>query len=139
MRRRSWVACGSVMLALAGCGGDDDTSAGGDAAGGSDTTETAPAAGSAPKLDAVLACMKQEGLDAQDQSSSTGETIGVDYPAGRLGVAFEESEEDAAALASVATTNGETAVQKGTVVISSPVDPAAAVGQPIAEGCVEAP
>jgi len=83
--------------------------------------------------------MKREGLDAQDESSSTGETIGVDYPAGRLVVSFLESEEDAAAYASVATTNGETAVQKGAVVISSPVDPAAAVGQSIAEGCVEAP
>jgi len=84
--------------------------------------------------------MKREGLDAQDQSSSTGAKIGVDYPSGRLIVSFEDSEEDAELTASVATSQdpGSTAVQDGTVVFSSPADPAAEVGQPIAEGCVKA-
>jgi len=85
--------------------------------------------------------MKREGLEARDQSSSTGPKIGVDYPAGRLIVSFEESEEDAKLATSVAKTQdpNASAVQKGTVVISAPADPAAEVGQPIAERCVDSP
>jgi hypothetical protein len=143
MRRKSLVLYAGVIMMLGGCGGDDG--GGGDAGGASDkkssaSTQGAAASGPAPTLDAVLACMKRGGLDAQDQSSSTGAKIGVDYPAGRLIVSFEDSAEDAELAASVAKSQdpGSTAVQDGTVVISSPADPAAGVGQPIAEDCVKA-
>jgi hypothetical protein len=142
MRRKSLVLYAGVIVMLAGCGGDDG---GGDAGSAADkkrseSAQGAAASGPAPTLDAVLACMKREGLDAQDQSSSTGAKIGVDYPSGRLIVSFEDSEKDAELTASVARSQdpGSTAVQDGTVVISSPADPAAEVGQPIAEGCVKA-
>jgi hypothetical protein len=140
MDRRSWVLCGSVMLALSGCGGDnsggDKSAARGESGGDERST---PSGAGAPDLDAVLACMKREGAKASGQSSSTGPKIGIDYPAGRLIVSFEESEKDAELRASVAKAQdpGSTAVQKGTVVITAPADPAAAVGTQIAERCVE--
>jgi hypothetical protein len=88
--------CGSVLLGLAGCGGDDD----GDKASGSDTKEssgTSEAKTTAPSHAAVLACLKKEGLDAEDQSNSSGKKIGLDYPAGRAVISFEDSPEDAEA------------------------------------------
>jgi len=135
---RSLMLCGAALLMLAGCGGEDD---GDDAREQGAGSESTAAAGPAPKLGAVLACMKREGLDARDQSSSTGPKIGVDYPAGRLIVSFEESAEAATLTTSVAKTQDPSgsAVQKGTVVIITPADPAAEVGRPIAERCVDSP
>ena len=63
--------CGGVLIALAGCGGDD----GDDKAAGTDTKEssgTTEAKTTAPSHAAVLACLKKAGLDAEDQSTSTG-------------------------------------------------------------------
>jgi len=131
------AAGATLVLALAGCGGDDE--GGGESGDGSGETPTEASGGEAPSLDAVLACLKKEGLDAKDQSSSTGEQIGIDYPGGRLGVKFEESADDAETYASVAETNGETAVVKGSVVITVPADPGAETAQPAVEGCVDSP
>jgi hypothetical protein len=127
------AAGATLVLALTGCGG------GGENSGDSETTATEASGGAAPSLDAVLACLKKEGLDAKDQSSSTGEQIGIDYPGGRLGVKFEESPEEAETYASVAETNGETAVVKGSVVITVPADPGAETARPAVEGCVDSP
>jgi hypothetical protein len=120
----------TATLFLAGCGGGGD-----DAKSGGETPKKDAA--SAPSPDAVLACMKKEGLDAKDQSTSTGEKIGIDYPAGRLVVSFEDSAEDAKSYASVAESNGETAVVKGSVAITVPDDPAASTAQQAVEGCVD--
>ena len=130
--------CGGVLIAVAGCGGDD----GGDKAAGTDTKEssgTTEAQTTAPGHAAVLACLKKEGLDAEDQSTSTGKKIGLDYPAGRAVISFEDSAEDAEAYASVAKTNGETATAKGSVAITLPADPAADAAKPAVEGCVDSP
>ena len=140
MRRGMLAAAGATLvLSLAGCGGDDDEGGGESSGGSGDTAPEASGGGAAPTLDAVLACLKQQGLDAKDQSSSTGEQIGIDYPGGRLGVKFEESPEDAETYASVAETNGETAVVKGSVVITVPADPGAETARPAVEGCVDSP
>lgn len=137
-----------VAAVVAGCGGSgEDTSSTPDRADTAAvaTTETAdPDTGSAvadaPNLEAVLACMTAGGLEATDQSSSTGPKIGVDLSAGRLVMSFEETEEDAETAASVAESqdpNGRV-VQDGNVVIFAPDDPAAETAVPIAERCVDA-
>jgi len=130
--------CGSVLMGFAGCGGDDgdDKAAGTDSKESSGTTE---AKTTVPGHAAVLACLKKEGLDAEDQSTSTGKKIGLDYPAGRAVISFEDSAEDAESYASVAETNGETATAKGSVAITLPDDPAAAAAKPAVEGCVDSP
>jgi hypothetical protein len=120
----------TLVLALAGCGGG-----GGEEKGGGGGGEK-PA--SAPALDTVLDCLKVGGLDAKDQSTSTGEKIGIDYDGGRLLISFEESPEDAQTYASVAEANGETAVVKGSVVITVPADPGAEGDQAAVEECVAA-
>jgi hypothetical protein len=53
-------------------------------------------------------------------------------------VSFADSADEAKLTASVARSQdpNSSAVQNGTIVISTPADPAAQVGQPIAEGCV---
>ena len=128
--------CGGVLIGLAGCGGDDgdDTKAESKPAQSSEPAKT-----KAPSHAAVLACLKGEGLEAEDQSTSTGKKIGIDYPAGRAVISFEESAEDAAAYASVAETNGETASAKGSVAITLPADPAAEAAKSTVEGCVASP
>jgi hypothetical protein len=139
MRRKPLVLYAGVIVMLVGCGGDGGDN-GAAAKKSSEPARSAAPSGPPPTLDAVLACMKRQGLDAENQSSSTGAKIGVDYPSGRLIVSFEDSAEDAEVAASVAKTNDPagTAVQDGTIVISSPADPAAEVGQPIAVDCVNA-
>ena len=132
------AAGATLVLAMAGCGGDDDDGGAGSSA-DSGAASTEASGGTAPSLDAVLACLKKEGLDAKDQSSSTGEQIGIDYPGGRLGVKFEESPEEAETYAPVAETNGETAVVKGSVGITVPADPGAETGQAAVEACVDSP
>jgi hypothetical protein len=131
--RTSIPALAVLCLAMAaGCGGGDDGGGGGSAS-------TKPAAGGdAPAPDTVLDCLKVGGLDAEDQSNSTGEKIGIDYAGGRLLISFEESAEDAESYASVAEANGETAVVKGTVVITVPDDPDAQADQAAVEECVSA-
>jgi hypothetical protein len=114
----------TLAFALGGCGGDDSSKG--------TTTATADA----PPLDTVLDCLKVDGLDAKDQSSSTGDKIGIDYPGGRLVISFEESAEDADSYASAAKATGETAIVKGTVAITIPDDPAAKTDQPKVEQCV---
>jgi curli biogenesis system outer membrane secretion channel CsgG len=116
----------AVTLALGGCGSDEQKS----------TTAAKPASTGTAPLDTVLDCLKVGGLDAKNQSTSTGEKIGIDYPSGRLVVSFEKSVADAEAYASVAKTNGETAVVKGTVAITVPADPHAEADQPAVEECV---
>lgn len=125
--------CGTVVLGFAGCGGGDE---GKDEkhSGGSGTTSPPKAA--SPSNATVLGCLKREGLDAKDQSSSTGKTIGIDYPAGRVVIAFKGSVEDAKTYASVAKTNGETTVVKGTIVATIPADPAAETAKATVEGCI---
>jgi hypothetical protein len=125
------MRCGSLVagvvtfaLALGGCGGDDEK--GGGSAASSD----------APSLDTVLDCLKVDGLNAKDQSTSTGEKIGIDYPGGRTVISFEDSPEDAETLASVAEANGETTVVEGSVVATIPADPAAESDQAAIEECV---
>lgn len=139
-RRILAVAATTAMLALAGCGGDDEDSGDQSTSGGATTQEGAQqeaSGGAAPSPDAVLACLKEEGLDAKDQSSSFGETIGIDYPGGRLVISFQPSAEEAEAYASAAETSGETAVVKGSVVITVPVDAEAQSAQSAVEGCVD--
>ena len=87
----------------------------------------------------MLACLKREGVEAEDQSTSTGKKIGIDYGAGRAVISFEKTAEDAATYVSVAETNGETAVAKGTVAITLPDDPEAEAAKSTVEGCVESP
>jgi hypothetical protein len=122
MRISLLAACAaSTTFALGGCGGDD---------------KSEKPSVSAPALDTVLDCLKVGGLDAEDQSSSTGEKIGIDYDGGRLLVSFEESPEDAESYASVAEASGETAVVKGSVAITVPDDPDAEADQQAVEECV---
>jgi hypothetical protein len=127
--------CGGVLMGLAGCGGDDKK----DAASGKTEPSKAGARAKAPSHTQVLACLEREGLNAKDQSTSTGAKIGLDYPAGRGVITFEDTAEDAEAYASVAKTNGETAIAKGSVAITLPVDPAADAAKPAIEGCVDSP
>ncbi len=133
MTRRVLAAgCTTLLLGVAGCGGGDGDSAGA-------TSADDGSGGSAPSHEAVLACLKKEGLDAKDQSSSSGPKVGIDYPGGRLLVTFEDTPEDAEAYASVAKGTGETAVVKGSVAITVPGDPGAESAQPAVERCVESP
>lgn len=120
--RTSLLAACAAALALAGCGGDE--------------AKTTASSGGAPALDTVLDCLKVDGLDAKDQSTSTGEKIGIDYDGGRLVISFEKSAAEADAYASVAKANGETAVVKGTVAITIPADPTAEGDRTKVEECV---
>jgi hypothetical protein len=114
-------------LALSACGGGDEKA----------STTTATAATEAAATPAtVLSCLKAAGLEAKDQSSSTGEKIGIDYPAGRLLISFEETPLDAKTYASVAEANGDTAIVKGSIVITIPVDPTAEAARAAVEKCV---
>ena len=127
----SAAVAATLALALGGCGGDDDKSG--------STTADKPAAteetGSAPALDTVLDCLKVGGLDAKDQSTSTGAKIGIDYAGGRTVISFEDSPEDAETYASVAEANGETAIVKGSVAITIPADPDAEGDKAAIEEC----
>jgi len=124
---------GVVVSALVGCGGDDGA---GSSAGGGTTPPARADAGPTPTLDAVLACMRNKGLDAREESASK---IAVDYPRGQLVVSFEDSEEAANTAARVAGAREPrgTAVPKGTVVITAPADFDASEAHPLAEGCVD--
>ena len=57
----------------------------------------------------------------------------LDYPARRAVISFEDSAEDAEAYASVAKTNGDTAIAKGSVAITLPVTPKLVGQVPAAE------
>jgi hypothetical protein len=128
--RTSLVAAGAAAaVALGGCGGDDKSASG---------TSTPATSADAPALDTVLDCLKVNGLDAKDQSSSTGPKIGIDYPGGRTVIVFEESAADAKAYASVAEANGETAIVKGSLAVTIPADAEAEADQPAIEECVAA-
>src|SRR5690242_18180442 len=105
----------AVAMAVAGCGGDDDS---GDSTGGGGGGDTTAAAAAAPDHATVLACLKQAGLDAESQSNSSGEKIGIDYPGGRTLITFEKSPEDAETVGSLAKNTGETEVVKGTLVLT---------------------
>jgi hypothetical protein len=133
--RQRMLATGlaAVALAVAGCGGDDDS---GDSTGGGGGGGDTAAAAAAPDHATVLACLKKAGLDAEDQSNSTGKSIGIDYPGGRTLVSFADSPEDADTLGSVAKNTGETVVVKGTLVLTIPVDAEAQTDQPKIEGCL---
>jgi hypothetical protein len=134
MRSRVLAAlCGAVVLGVAGCGGDDESS-GDKGSEGSGTTSAAKS--DSPSHATVLKCLKDEGLEAEDQTSSSGKKIGIDYPAGRLVISFEKTAEDAETYGSVAKTNGDTAVVKGTIVASIPVDADAQSAQSTVEGCL---
>lgn len=132
LTNRRLFTAGVTALVLAGCGGGDEGEDEAPASGGA-------SAASAPSPDAVLACLKEQGLDAKDQSTSTGKKIGIDLAGGRLVISFEDSEEEAKTYASVAETNGETAVVKGSVAITVPDTPTASTAQPTVERCVESP
>lgn len=129
--------CVGAAIAIAGCGGDAD----GDEAevGSKQETKTEAASAKTPSHAAVLSCLKGAGVEAEDQSNSMGKKIGIDYSAGRAVISFEDSAEDAETYASVAETNGETAVAKGKVAITLPDDPEAKTQQSAVEGCVESP
>jgi hypothetical protein len=127
----------AVAMAVAGCGGGDEDSGdtgGGTGAGGD--SAAAPAASATPDHATVLDCLKKAGLDAEDQSNSTGASIGIDYPGGRTLISFEDSPEDAETLGSVAKNSGDTVVVKGSLVVTIPVDAAAQTDQPKIESCV---
>ena len=132
--KRSLIVFAGAMLLLAGCSGAEESPESAPTDESTDDAETGE-----PTFEDMLACMQAGGLDATDQSSSTGANIGVDYPGGRLLVTFEESEEDAETYASVAESQDPTStvVHSGTIVISSPDDPAAEVGLGITEDCLE--
>ena len=125
--------CAGVVLGLSACGGDD---------GGSDDKSSADSGGStteeaaSPSHAAVLKCLKEAGLDAEDQTSSMSKTIGIDYPGGRLVISFQESPEEAKTYASVAKTNGEGTIVKGKVVATIPVDADAQSAEDTVQGCL---
>lgn len=131
------VVLATIALAIAGCGGDDkgnsspSPSSSPEAA---ETTSGTETAGATPA--SILACLKQAGLDAKDQSSSTGEKIGIDFPEGRAVISFEDSAEDAETYASVAETNGELVKLEGSIVSSIPAGGAAEAQQATIEGCL---
>jgi hypothetical protein len=125
--------CAVMALGLAGCGGDDggsDDKGSGDS-GGSSATKTA-----SPSHATVLKCLKDAGLEAEDQSSSTGNTIGIDYPAGRLVVSFKKSAEEAETYGSVAKSSGYGTIVKGKIAVSIPVDADAQSAEDTVEGCI---
>jgi hypothetical protein len=122
------AAAATFALGLGACGGGDDK--------GASTSDKTAETADAPALDTVLDCLKVDGLDAKDQSSSTGEKIGIDYDGGRTLVSFKDTPEDAATYASVAEANGETAVVKGSVAITIPADPTAEADRSKVEECV---
>lgn len=125
--------CGAVVLGLAGCGGGDE---GKDEKGSGDSGASSAPKAASPSHATVLGCLKGEGLEAEDQTTSTGKKIGIDYPAGRVVVSFEKSAEDAKTYGSVAETNGETTVVKGTIAATIPSDPAAESAKEAIEGCI---
>lgn len=117
----------AVGLAACGGGGESDSSSGGQG-------ESA----SGPGLDAVLSCLRDEGLDAQDQSSNTsGETIGIDYSGGRTVISFEETEEDAETAESVQPDPTAETFRAGLIVVSIPDSPDASAGRATIETCIE--
>ena len=124
--------CAVVLVGLAGCGGDDG---GGDDKGSADSKTTSTPAAASPSHAAVLKCLKDAGLEAEDQSS-TNKTIGIDYPAGRLVISFQGSPEEAETYGSVAKTNGEGTIIKGKVVATIPVDAKAQSAEDTVEGCL---
>ena len=130
MRTYLVTAGTAAALALGGCGGDDKSASG--------TSSTTASSADAPALDTVLDCLKVNGLDAKDQSSSTGPKIGIDYPGGRTVIVFKESPEEAETYASVAKANGETAIVKGSLAVTIPADAEAEGDQPAIEECVAA-
>ncbi|HYI38140.1 MAG TPA: hypothetical protein VEX39_16150 [Thermoleophilaceae bacterium] len=118
-------------MALAGCGDSDDSS-GEKSSGGSEASSEPKAASHAT----VLECLKGEGLEAEDQTNSSGKKIGIDYPAGRLVISFQQSAEEAETYASVAKTNGEGTIVMGKVVATIPVDPGAQSAEDTIKGCL---
>ncbi|HEX5911222.1 MAG TPA: hypothetical protein VFY44_12075 [Thermoleophilaceae bacterium] len=121
------------MLGLSACGGDDG---GSDDKGSGDSAASTPSKAASPSHAAVLKCLQDAGLEAEDQSNSSGKKVGIDYPAGRLVISFEKSAEDAETYASVAKTNGEGTIVKGTIVATIPVDAEAQSAEDTVEGCI---
>lgn len=125
-----------AAFGLPSCGSDDSSSDSAamqtETSGGEDAPSSAAA-----KPATVLACLEDAGLAAKDQSSSTGEKIGIDYPGGRTVISFEESESDAETLESISSSQstGET-FRSGLVVVSAADDPAAAADRDAIESCV---
>lgn len=130
------MVCACAIGGLAACGGDsgDDKEGNGGAAQSTDSGSK-----KAPGHAAVLSCLKEAGLEAEDQSSSMGKTIGIDYAAGRALVSFQKTAEDAESYASAAKSNGDSSSTQGTVAITVPDDPEAKEAQSTIEGCVESP
>ncbi len=85
----------------------------------------------------MLSCLEDAGLDAEDQSSSTGDNVGIDYPGGRTVISFEESEDDAETAESVAESDPtyET-FREGLIVVTIPDDPDATGDRSAIETCV---
>ncbi len=84
----------------------------------------------------MLKCLKDAGLEAKDQTTSTGKTIGIDYPAGRLVISFQRSAEEAETYGSIAKTNGQGTIIKGKIVAAIPVDADAQSAEDTVEGCI---
>ncbi len=126
--------CVTLTIGLAACGGDDDSS---DSAAEQTNAPAESEAPAGPKLDAVLSCLEDAGLAAEDQSSNTsGETIGIDYPGGRTVISFEKNEEDAELTLSVQPDPTADAYREGLIVVSASSDPAAAADRPAIETCI---
>ena len=124
----------ALALGLAACGGDDDSS---DSAGEQTKAPAESEAPAGPTLEAVLSCLQDAGLAAEDQSSNTsGETIGIDYPGGRTVISFEKNEEDAELTLSVQPDPTADAYREGLIVVSAAADPAAAADRPAIETCI---
>ena len=125
--------CAGVVLGLSACGGDDG---GSDDKGSADSRGSSAPEAASPSHAAVLKCLKDAGLEAEDQTTSMAKTIGIDYPAGRLVISFQKSAEEAETYASVAKTNGEGTIVKGKVVATIPVDADAQSAEDTIEGCL---
>jgi hypothetical protein len=156
MKKAAWFRPSSWMLVLvlaalavgpSACGSDEGSStSGGDDPAAEVTSESGPAqspseAGSdqpvtqGAAFEDVLACLQAEGIEAEDQSNSTGgAVIGIDYSGGRTTIEFEESQEDADTTASIAESYGEV-IQAGTVVAS--IDPSGSSDSATVASCIQ--
>lgn len=134
MNIRSLALTGAFMFsatALAACGGDSSSSTSTGSGGAEKTTTAAPA--STATLDSVLECLTAAGVDAKDQTNSTGDVVGIDYPGGRTVIAFQASASEADAAEIVVGTEG---LRVGNVVVSFADDPAAATDKPAIQACL---
>lgn len=135
MNIRSLALAGAFAFsatALAACG-DDSSSSSTTASDGAEKQTTAAAPATAATLDSVLACLTAAGVDAKDQTNSTGDVVGIDYAGGRTVIAFQASDSEADAAEIVVGTEG---LRVGNVVVSFADDPDAATDKAAIQTCL---